>query len=216
MTVAPYSLNPLPYESADLVPAVPADWLQRHRDIHHGSYIRRVNTILQSYPQLQGRTVEELLRKIPEIPEQIRDELVFEAGGHADHQFLWKILGPAKQNNRAIGNLAAALTAHFGSFEDFCAQFERCALGLRGHGWAFLSRTAPQGKEMLEILALPGNGSVLPLGKPGILICDMWEHAYEREHGDDRAAWLKSFWQMVNWDECERRLEGLRQGRTHL
>ncbi len=211
-----YSLNPISYCADDLSPAVPADWLERHRTIHHAGYIRRVNAFLERYPQLQGRSVEELLRKTHEIPEEIRDELVFEAGGHADHQFLWKILGHAKENNAPSGELMEALERHFGSFDNFRVQFELCAMSLHGPGWAFLLRTAPQGVETFEILALSGNGSVLPLGKPGVLICDMWEHAYEREHGDDRAAWLRAFWQIVNWDECNRRLIGMREGKTHL
>lgn len=211
-----YALHPLAYDAADLAPATSADWLTRHRDIHHAGYLRRVKAILQRYPRLQGRTIEELLRRIGDIPQEVRDELIFEAGGHADHQFLWKILGPARANNAPIGELASVLTRQFGSFDGFRAQFEQAALGLRGPGWAFLSRVAPDGVETLEILALPGNGSVLPLGKPGILICDLWEHAYEREYGDDRAAWLSAYWSIVNWAECERRLIGLREGRTHL
>lgn len=211
-----YTLNPVSFAGEALAPAVPADWFTRHREIHHTGYLRRVNALLDRYPQLQGRTVEELLRNTQDIPQEIRDEFVFEAGGHADHQFLWKILGPVRENNAPSGELAEALGKHFGSFENFRVQFELCALSLHGPGWAFLSRTAPEGVETLEILALPGNGSVLPLGKPGILICDMWEHAYEREHGDDRAAWLRAYWQIVNWDECERRIIGLREGRTHL
>lgn len=211
-----YRINPVSYSGDDLCPAVPADWLTRHRDIHHAGYLNRVNALLARYPQLQGRTVEDLLRRSDEIPAEIRDELLYEAGGHADHQFLWKILGPARENNEPIGELAAALDNHFGSFSNFRAQFNLCALSLHGPGWAFLSRTAPAGEEKLEILALPGNGSVLPLGKPGILVCDMWEHAYEREHGDDRVGWLNAFWSMVSWEECERRILGLRAGKTHL
>lgn len=211
-----FALNPVPHTGEQLFPAVPTDWFARHRDIHHAGYIKRVNALLTRYPHLQNRTVEDLLRRIDDVPQEIRDEFRFEAGGHADHQFLWKILGPVRENNAPFGELAEALERHFGSFDNFRVQFEMAALSLHGPGWAFLSRTAPQGVETLEILALPGNGSVLPLGKPGILICDMWEHAYEREHGDDRAAWLSSFWKIVSWDECERRLIGLREGRTHL
>ena len=127
-----------------------------------------------------------------------------------------KVIVLAKKQNSQFGELEAAMNVRLGSVAAFRSRFEAAALGLRGSGWAFLSRTTPGGVETLEILALPGNGSVLPLGKPGILICDMWEHAYEREHGDDRAAWLRAYWMMVDWVECERRLVGLREGRTHL
>ena len=211
-----YTFNDVKFTGRELAPAVPEDWFERHRDLHHGGYLNRVNALIARYPSLQNRSVEDLLRSIEDAPEAIREQLRFEAGGHADHQFFWKILGPAKTDNAPFGELAAAITRQFGSFETFRTQFSAAALALRGPGWAFLSRTAPESVEKLEILVLPGNGSVLPLGKPGILICDLWEHAYEREHGDDRAAWLQAFWRIVAWDECEKRIIGLREGRTHL
>lgn len=211
-----FALNDTPYDGAALAPAVPADWFERHRQVHHLGYTRRVNALIAAHPQLQDRSVEDILRQIAQGPAAIREELAFEAGGHANHQFLWKILGPATADNQPFGELLAAINRQYGSFRAFRQAFEQAALALHGPGWAFLSRVTPGGVEALEIVVLAGNGSVLPIGKPGILVCDLWEHAYEREHGDDRAAWLRAYWSLVSWAECERRLTGLREGRMHL
>jgi Fe-Mn family superoxide dismutase len=202
-----YSLNPIDWTYEDLEPHVPAADAKRHREGVHQAYIDALNALVADNPELAGKTVEELLRGIDDVPRAVRQQTAHLAGGHANHQFLWKVLGPASPR-QPVGELAAEIDRTYGSFGGFRSAFEAAAAGLGVEGWVFLSLSRPLTGD-LEIVALPGNGSVLPIAKPGILICDLWDH------GTGRPA-FPAYWDIVDWNVGEYRYTGLRVGKTHL
>ena len=206
-----FDFLPLRFEYSELAPAMSEDSARWHHDVVHGGYLDKINRLIDPYPQLAGLTIEELLGEPERIPASIRSDVRFFGAGHSNHQFMWKILG-RPDGSRPAGALAAALDATFGGFEPFCETFAGEALALKGVGWAFLSLSAPRVPE-LEIIILPDNGNVLELKKPGVLICDLWEHAYLTDHGLDRNAWLDGYFKNVDWATCTTRYDCLVAGR---
>jgi Fe-Mn family superoxide dismutase len=214
--VWPYELPPLRHGHDHYEPAVEAATMRLHHDAHHRGYIDKLNAVLEPYPTWHDLTVEALLRRIDEVPEPIRDTIRHQGGGHANHQFFWKILG-SDGAKAPSADLAAAIGHAFGSFEQFKMQFEAAGVAHFGSGWAFLV-ARPQRNFALEILTLPNQESVLTLPEPapGLLICDLWEHAYYLRYQNRRAAWLHVFWDIVDWDVVGDRFDGIRTGRTQL
>ena len=214
----PFSLIPLPFEYEDFDDLIAPGVMRWHRERVHAQYMAAINALLAPLPEFRDKSIEEVLSHPDLLPADIRDDVMFFGGGYANHQFFWKILGRNDRTDthtqRCVpqGALAGAIDTDFGGFEHFRAQFTERAMGLKGSGWAFLSLAAPR-KPKLEILVLPNNGSVLPLRKPGIFICDLWEHAYLDTFRDDRSRWLDAFWSMLNWRMCETRYECLVAGR---
>ncbi len=202
-----YSLNSIDWSYEDLEPHVTAADAKRHREAVHQAYIDALNALVADNSELAGKTVEELLRGIDDVPRTIRQQIAHLAGGHANHQFLWKVLGPSSRRE-PVGELAAEIDRTYGSFGGFRSAFEAAAARLGVEGWVFLSLSRPL-TGSLEIVALPGNGSVLPVAKPGIIICDMWDH------GTGRPA-FPAYWDIVDWNVAEYRYTGLRAGKTHL
>jgi Fe-Mn family superoxide dismutase len=209
-----YQLPQLRFAADALEPWIAKDVLWRHHELHHLAYVARLNAVLERYPELQGRTIEELLRMLPAQSAEIRAELEDVAGGHANHQFQLKVIGPAGGGEPA-GALGEAMERSFGSFAAFRERFMAAAMAQVGSGWAFLS-VPKLGEKTLEILVLANNGSVLPIGKPGVLICDLWEHAYETQYPASREAYLDAFFHVVDWGVCGERFESFAAGRMHV
>jgi Fe-Mn family superoxide dismutase len=214
--VGPSALPALRFGYADLEPTVDEATLRLHHDRHHRAYVDGVNEALAPHPQWLGLSIEEVLRRLPELPTDIRETVRQQGGGHANHQFFWKILTP-KGLGRPPGDLLAAIERDFGSFDDFKARFEAAGRSQFGSGWVFLVCRPKQGYR-LEILTLPNHDSVLsfPEPAPGLLICDVWEHAYYLKYHNRRADWLKAWWDIVDWDYVAERLQGIREGRKQL
>lgn len=208
-----YEQLPLRFGFRDLEPHIAESVLQRHHGLHHAGYVARLNTALAAYPELQGMTIEKLLATMPSLPAETRARLEDVAGGHANHQFQWKVIGPAA-GGVPVGELAAAIERGFGSFAGFRDAFTAAALAHVGSGWAFLSNSR-LGSSDLEILVLPNNASVLPLGRPGVLICDLWEHAHEAQYPAARADYLDAYFRVLDWDVCNTRFESFAAGRMH-
>ena len=206
----PFSLIPLLFKYDDFSGVIAPDVMRWHRETLHAKYMASLKALLEPLPQFSGPTIEEILSDPEKLPENIRDDAMHFGGGFANHQFFWKILGRCGRADPRNA-LAAAIDAGFGDFDRFRAEFKWRAMDLKGSGWAFLSLTAPRDPQ-LEIVVLPNNGSVLPLRKPGVLICDLWEHAYLDTFREDRARWLDAFWSMVDWPMCERRYDCLVAG----
>jgi Fe-Mn family superoxide dismutase len=212
----PYELPPLRFAYHELEPHIPADTLRRHHAVIHRGYVDGINAVLRDHPELDGQTIEDLLRSLPRLPDGVRDKVRNVGGGHANHQFLWKVIGPGR-GGAATGELAVAIERRFGSFAAFRQRFIETALALVGSGWTFLSLDrSPNGSGELEVFALPNNDSVLPLAKPGILICDLWEHGYCARHDDRRADYLEAYFNVIDWDVCDARLRGIRAGVRQL
>jgi Fe-Mn family superoxide dismutase len=208
-----YELPPLRFGFHALEPYFPETMVRRHFEIHQ-AYTDAINAILRENPALDGQTIERVMLAVPNLAEPLRERVRLQAGGHGNHQFLWKITGPPSGKRAPAGALAEAIERAFGSFAAFGDRFRRLALALPGQGWAFLV-TAGWGSDSVEILTLPNNDSVLPLKKPGVMICDLWDHAREPKYAE-REAYLDAFFNVIDWSVCEARFEGFRDGTMRI
>jgi Fe-Mn family superoxide dismutase len=205
-----YEFLPLAYSYADLAPAMSEKTARWHHDVVHGGYLAAINNMLAPYPDIAALTIEQVLSHPERLPDAIYDEARFQGGGHANHQFTWKILG-AKRGTKPSPSLGAKIDETFGSFGAFIAAFKTAALSLHGEGWVFLSLAVPRTPE-IEIVVRRGNDNVLEIRKPGILLCDLWEHAYHDDHHGDREAWLDAYLQVLDWTQCSIRYDCLVAG----
>ncbi|HEX4043721.1 MAG TPA: Fe-Mn family superoxide dismutase [Xanthobacteraceae bacterium] len=205
-----YQFLPLAYSYADLMPAMSEATARRHHDAVHGAYLDAVNGLLAPYPELSALSIEAVLSHPERLPDAIRAEARFQGGGHANHQFTWKILG-AQRSTRPSGALAGKIDETFGGLAGFVRAFKAAALNLDGDGWAFLSLPMPR-TSALEIVVTRGNDNVLELRKPGVLVCDLWRHAYADDHHGDRAAWIDAYLQVLDWTQCAIRYDRLVAG----
>jgi Fe-Mn family superoxide dismutase len=195
-----YELPPLPYPFAALEPHIDARTMEIHHDKHHQAYITNANNALKDYPDLAAKPVEELLANLSVVPEAIRTVVRNNAGGHANHSFFWKIMGP-NAGGSPKGKLADAINSTFGSFDQFKEKFQAAAIGRFGSGWAWLVLNK-QGK--LEITSTPNQDTPISDGLKPIFGIDVWEHAYYLLYQNRRPDYLKAYWNVVNWDEVEK------------
>ena len=197
----PFELPALPYDKAALEPYFDALTMEIHHDRHHKAYVDNLNKAIAGTP-LDGKTIDEIVKDIASVPENIRGPVRNNGGGHWNHSFFWKILAP-KAGGAPTGKLADAINATFGSFAEFQAKFEAAGIGRFGSGWAWLVSNG--GK--LEIVSTANQDNPLMgkavsgvEGKP-LLGVDVWEHAYYLKYQNKRADYLKAFWNVVNWNE---------------
>ncbi|MGA2870870.1 MAG: superoxide dismutase [Verrucomicrobiota bacterium] len=197
----PYELPPLPYPKDALEPHFDALTMEIHHDRHHKAYVDNLNKAVAGTP-LEGKSLEALIGDLPSVPDNIRGPVRNNGGGHWNHSFFWRILGP-KAGGAPTGKLADAINSTFGSFADFQAKFEAAGIGRFGSGWAWLVSNG--GK--LEIVSTANQDNPL-MGKAVsgaegkvILGVDVWEHAYYLKYQNKRADYLKAFWNVVNWTE---------------
>jgi superoxide dismutase, Fe-Mn family len=210
-----YQLPSLKYDYDALEPIIDAETMRLHHDVHHRAYVDAVNVALAEVPLLQNKTIEQLMRQLEDVPEALRSTVRVQGGGHANHQLFWKIMtSPAQGGDAPTGDLAQAIARDFGSLGSMKQAFEDSASRHFGAGWTFLVMDPPS--KRLEILTLPDNESVLPLGKPALFVNDLWEHAYCLKHGNKRLEYLKAWWRVLNWRYVAERLQGLLEGRKQL
>jgi superoxide dismutase, Fe-Mn family len=195
-----YELPPLPYPFAALEPYIDAKTMEIHHDKHHQAYITNANNALKDYPELAAKPVEELLANLGAVPEAIRTVVRNNAGGHANHSFFWKILGP-KAGGPPKGKLAEAINSTFGSFDQFKEKFQAAGAGRFGSGWAWLV-VNKQG--LLEIISTPNQDNPIMDGLKPVFGVDVWEHSYYLLYQNRRPDYLKAIWNVVVWDEAER------------
>ena len=212
--VYPFVLPPLRFAYDALEPFFDRETLRLHHQRHHQAYIDNLNAVLQDYPQFHQMTIEKLLRHLNEVPEVIRTTVRNQGGGHANHQFFWKILTPAAAKV-PTGDLAEAIARDFGSFEKLKTAFNEAGLKLFGSGWVFIV-VEPKNDGKLKVSTTQNQDSVLLEGLPGLLCCDVWEHAYYLKYQNRRAEYLEAFWNVVDWDVVAKRLEGIRAGKKQL
>jgi Fe-Mn family superoxide dismutase len=212
--VYPFEVKPLRYGYDGLTPYIDAEVLRVHHQVHHQIYVNELNKLIRDEPTLHGRSIEDILRHIEQVPQSLREGILNQGGGHANHQFFWKILG-RNEGSYPSGALAAAINDHFGSLDGFKASFRTTAIAHSGPGWVFLVADPAQNNK-LKIVALPNQDSVLSLGMAGILCCDLWEHAYGAQYQNDKSKWLDAFWQVLAWDVATRRFDGILLGASHL
>ena len=208
-----YKLPPLQFGYGALEPYIDAETMELHHDKHHQAYVDQLNRALEPYPELADLTIDDLLRRLDQVPETIRAAVRNNGGGHANHQFFWRILGP-NAGGSPKGAVADAIKKDFGSFERFQSLFADAAVKHFGSGWAFLVVNPPT--DRLEIMALPNQDSVLLSGRAGLLCCDVWEHAYYLKYRNRRRDYLAAWWHVVAWDVVDQRLRDVRAGTSHI
>lgn len=201
-----YKLPELPYKYNALEPYIDSTTMRIHHDLHHATYVSNLNKALEKYPELYTKSVEELIANFTELPKEIQTAVRNNGGGVYNHTFFWNIMAPAGSTTMS-SKLEKILTDKFGSIESFKAEFEKAALGRFGSGWAWLVKDQ-QGD--LKIVSTPNQDNCLMpnselKGKP-VLSIDVWEHAYYLKYQNKRAAYVKAFWNVVNWREVEKRI----------
>jgi superoxide dismutase, Fe-Mn family len=196
----PFKLPELPYGFDALEPHIDARTMEIHHGKHHAAYVSKLNEALEKHPDLQGRSIEELLRDIETVPEAIRTAVRNNGGGHANHAMFWEIMGP-NGGGDPTGDLADAIRDKFGSVSDFKQKLAAAGVGQFGSGWAWL--VAADGG--IELYSTANQDSPLMKGHRPILGVDVWEHAYYLKYQNRRPDYLEAWWNTVNWEEVGRR-----------
>lgn len=197
-----FSLPPLPYAPDALEPHIDKTTMEIHHGKHHGTYVTNLNKALESAPDLANKSIEELLaNNCAAVPESIRTAVRNNGGGHINHSMFWQIMGP-KAGGQPAGKVAEAIQSTFGSFDTFKEKVAAAGVGRFGSGWAWLIKGSG-GK--LEIASTPNQDSPVMEGKTPVMGLDVWEHAYYLKYQNRRADYIKAWWDVVNWDEIEKR-----------
>jgi superoxide dismutase, Fe-Mn family len=195
-----HELPPLPYDYTALEPHIDEQTMRIHHDKHHATYVNNLNGALEKHPDLQKKSLEDLLRGINSVPEDVRTVVRNNGGGHANHTMFWEIMGP-KGSGQPTGAIADAIKAAFGGFDQFKEQFAKAGVGRFGSGWAWLIDAG--GKLVIESSA--NQDSPLMEGKKPILGLDVWEHAYYLKYQNRRPDYIAAWWNVVNWDAVNKR-----------
>ena len=196
-----YTLPDLPYGYDALEPYIDVETVHLHHDKHHNTYVTNLNAAIEKYPELEEQSIEELMKNLNEVPEDIRTAVRNNGGGHANHSFFWKIMAP-NAGGEPTGAIKDAIDQAFGSFEKMKEEFKTAATGRFGSGWAWL--VLNNGK--LEITSTANQDSPLTDGKTPIIGLDVWEHAYYLKYKNVRPDYIAAFWDVVNWDQANENL----------
>jgi Fe-Mn family superoxide dismutase len=196
-----HSLPPLPYPFDALEPHIDKQTMEIHHGKHHAAYVNNLNAALEKHPDLQSRSVEDLIKGINTVPEDIRTAVRNNGGGHINHSMFWQIMGP-KAGGPPTGAIADAITSSFGSFDAFKEQVGKAAVGRFGSGWAWVIDHG--GKLVIESTA--NQDSPLMEGKKPVFGVDVWEHAYYLKYQNRRPDYVTAWWNVVNWTEVNKRL----------
>jgi Fe-Mn family superoxide dismutase len=196
----PYTLPPLPYPADALEVAIDKMTMEIHHGKHHKAYVDNLNAALAGNAALEAKPIEQLLTDIQSVPEAIRQKVINNGGGHANHTMFWEIMGPGG-GGEPTGPLAEAIRSTFGDFASFKGKIKQTGLDRFGSGWSWLVLSG--GK--LEIISTPNQDNPLMQGKKPILGVDVWEHAYYLRYQNRRADYLDAWWNVVNWNAVAQR-----------
>ncbi|PJE65349.1 superoxide dismutase [Candidatus Saccharibacteria bacterium CG10_big_fil_rev_8_21_14_0_10_47_8] len=196
-----FELPSLGYDYAALEPYIDTKTMEIHHDKHHAAYVEKLNAALKGNPDLQSKTIEQLLSGLDSLPEDIRTVVRNNGGGHHNHTLFWESMKPGGVKE-PDSKLAEAISTTFGSFEDFKAKLGEAAVGRFGSGWAWLVKNG----DKLEIYSTANQDSPLTDGKTPILGLDVWEHAYYLKYQNRRPEYIENWWSVVNWDVVAKRL----------
>jgi Fe-Mn family superoxide dismutase len=201
-----FTLPPLPYDYKALEPHIDEQTMRLHHDKHHAAYVNNLNAALESQPDLQNKSIEELMTTLDRIPEAIRTTVRNNGGGHVNHTMFWEMLarGGAKEPG---GDLADAINSSFGGLAAFKEQFSKACVGRFGSGWGWLTADR-SGK--LAVESTPNQDTPLMSGKTPVLGCDVWEHAYYLKYQNRRPDYVAAWWNVVNWTDVAKRFEKAR------
>ncbi|BAU11605.1 superoxide dismutase [Leptolyngbya sp. NIES-3755] len=203
-----FELKPLPYGYDALEPYIDATTMQIHHDKHHAAYVNNLNAAIEKYSDLQSKSVEELVTSLDQVPEDVRAAVRNNAGGHVNHTMFWEIMG-ANGSGEPNGAIASAINNSFGSFDAFKQQFNDAGTKRFGSGWVWLVRSN-QGE--LKVISTPNQDSPLTEGHTPIMGNDVWEHAYYLKYQNRRPEYLNAWWNVLNWEEINRRFDAAMSG----
>ncbi|OGZ71504.1 MAG: superoxide dismutase [Candidatus Staskawiczbacteria bacterium RIFCSPLOWO2_01_FULL_33_9] len=199
-----YELPNLPYGYKDLEPYISEEIMMLHHDKHHAGYVNNLNIAIEKYPTLFEKSAEDLLKNLNDIPEEIRTAVKNNAGGHVNHSMFWQIMSP-NGGGQPLGKLAEEIEKQFNSFSEFQQKFNDEGAKRFGSGWVWLVKNK---NGMLEVMSTANQDSPISDGYFPILGNDVWEHAYYLQYKNVRADYLKAWWNVVNWQEVEKRFNG--------
>lgn len=203
----PFEVEVLPYGYADLSPYLDADILHYHHDKHYATYVEKLNEILKNYPNLQNMTLDELLIKTDELPNEAKTAIKNNAGGVYNHELYFSCMNN-NEKEMPTDQLALALNAAFGSIDQFKAELGSAAINQFGSGYAWLILS--NGK--LEVIATPNQDTPISLTVTPLLCIDVWEHAYYLQYQNRRADYVKNWFNLINWDFVGARYMSLMKG----
>ena len=196
----PFSLPDLPYAYDALEPHIDRATLELHHKQHHATYVKKLNEALAPQTKLHKTPLAQLLRDADKLPDGVRTAVTHNGGGHLNHDFFWKALkaAPAREPG---GELGAALTSQFGSFTAFRKQFSEAAIGHFASGWVALALDPAAAK--LEIVDLADHEVLETRERVGLMIIDVWEHAYYLKYQNRRPEFVAACWNVMNWAHAE-------------
>lgn len=202
-----FTLPNLAYATNALEPFIDTQTMEIHHGKHHAAYVNNLNAALSNHPDLQGKSLPELLSSLRSMPPELKNPVRNNGGGHWNHSFFWEIMTP-KGPGKPIGKLGEAIEKRFGTFERMKEEFTAAALGRFGSGWAWL--VVREGE--LMITSMPNQDNPLMdegefRGKP-VLGVDVWEHAYYLKYQNRRPEYVTAFWNIVNWEKCDEHYRG--------
>ena len=198
----PFTLPALPYAYDALEPHIDARTMEIHHTKHHQAYVNNLNAALEKAPQLEGKSLDDLMKTINSVPEAVRTAVRNNGGGHWNHSQFWEWMGP-KRGGEPSGRLGDAIKSSFGDFAKFREQFAAAAAGRFGSGWAWL---VDEGNGKLSITSTPNQDNPLMEGKTPLLGLDVWEHAYYLKYQNKRPDYVAAWWNVVNWDAVAKKL----------
>jgi superoxide dismutase, Fe-Mn family len=193
-----FTLPPLPYSFDALEPSIDAKTMEIHHDKHHGTYVNNLNKALEGHADLQSKSIDELMKNLDAVPENIRTAVRNNGGGHWNHTLFWTLMKKGG-GGEPKGDLAAAINSAFGSLAGFQEKFAAAGAGRFGSGWAWL--LLKDGKLAIDSTANQDTPYSLGNGK-AVLGLDVWEHAYYLKYQNVRADYIKAWWNVVNWDKA--------------
>lgn len=191
-----YEVAPLPYAYDALEPHIDVRTMEIHHTKHHAAYVAKLNAALDKHPEIAAKPIEHILQNIGDVPEDIRQAVIDNGGGHANHTLFWRIMGPGK-GGQPRGPLADDITKTFGSFDKFQDAFAKAAVTRFGSGWAWLGLDQ-EGK--LHVGSSANQDSPFMFGHKPVLGLDVWEHAYYLKYQNRRPDYITAWWNLVNWD----------------
>ena len=195
-----HELKNLTYNYNALEPYIDELTMSIHHSKHHAAYVNNLNAALENYPELQEKSVEELILSLDSLPESIRTAVRNNGGGHYNHSFFWTLL-KLNPGGKPTGALAAAIDKTFGSFDSFKEVFGKAATSRFGSGWAWLVLDS---NGQLKVTSSANQDNPISEGLKPILALDVWEHAYYLKYQNKRPDYISAFWNVVNWEEVSR------------
>ncbi|WP_372365947.1 superoxide dismutase [Candidatus Uabimicrobium sp. HlEnr_7] len=195
-----HKLPKLTYNYKDLEPHIDAQTMEIHHSKHHQGYVNKLNKALKGQNNLLNKSVEELLKDLSSIPDNIRDGIRNNGGGHYNHSLFWESMHP-QAKNLTDGKLKSALQKEFSSIDKFKETFFKQTKSVFGSGWGWL--VVKDGK--LQIITTPNQDNPISEGATPILGLDVWEHAYYLKYQNLRGDYIKAWWNIVNWEVIETR-----------